>query len=131
VSPGNYKASVSGASVVVTPAELEVTVAAAPVLDASFGEAALHVRGKVVCLEPPCKGVEVTLEQGGKVISKSGDAEFAFDDVAAGSYTVKVARKGWCWQKQAVSVRVGQEDTSSVKLVQTGFEKPIKAAQVP
>ena len=68
MAPGDYKASVSGARVVVTPAELEVAVGAGPVLDARFGQAALHVHGKVVCLEPPCKGVEVTLEQGGKVL---------------------------------------------------------------
>ena len=37
-----------------------------------FGQAALHVRGKVVCLDPPCRGFEVVLEQAGKQISKSG-----------------------------------------------------------
>ena len=72
MSPGDYKMSVGGASVVVTPAEREVSVRSVPVLDVRFGQAALHVRGKVVCLDAPCEGFEVVLEQGGKQIDKSG-----------------------------------------------------------
>ena len=59
----------------------------------------------------------------------AGAASFAFDNVPAGSYQVKISKKGWCWQKEATSVLVGREDTSSVKFVQTGFKKAVKAAQ--
>jgi len=99
-----------------------------PVLDARFGQAALHVRGKVVCLDSPCTGIQVVLEQNGKVLQKTSDAVFAFDDVTAGAYTVKVSNTGWCWQKDSVTVRVGLEDTSSIKLVQSGFEKTVTSA---
>jgi len=83
---------------------------------------------QVVCLDSPCSGIQVVLEQNGKVLKQTSDSIFAFDDVTAGTYTVKVSRTGWCWQRDSVTVRVGQEDSSSITMVQSGFEKTVMSA---
>jgi len=127
--PAVYSLSVSGTSAVVTPASLDVDLRKSPVLNAHFGQAALMVRGTVVGLETACNGFEVVLEQHGKVIAKSNKTPFTFDDVPAGTYVVKVFKEGWCWESETVTVRVGSEDSSAVKFIQSGLLKTLTGSQ--
>eukprot|EP00741_Cyanophora_paradoxa_P017415 tig00020965_g16824.t1 len=132
VAPGAYavyptiSAAERQAGLALYPAEREVTVADAPVLNADFSQSRVTVSGKVSCIEKPCAGVSVTLTRAGgsarPVTARlEGDDSFKFAEVLPGTYQLSASQDAWCWDKQALTVEVGNKDVADVALSQKGY----------
>ena len=126
LAPEEYVLSVfAGTGIIMTPSEKKVALADGPVLNAEFRQAALHVQGSIDCLESSCgDNIKITLIKDGQTVKSetlNGKSKFSFANIPAGPYTVTVEKKDWCWKSQSISVKVGTEDSSSLKFVQAGF----------
>eukprot|EP00960_Hanusia_phi_P028852 747623-Hanusia_phi.AAC.2 len=126
LAPEEYVLSVfAGTGIIMTPAEKKVALADGPVLNAEFRQAALHVQGSIDCLESNCgDNIKVNLVKDGqnfKSETLNGKSKFSFANIPAGPYTVTVEKKDWCWKSKSISVKVGTEDSSTLKFVQAGF----------
>jgi len=132
LAPGDYRLSVAPVQgVIVTPASLPVSTRSGPVLDAAFGQASLHIKGRVECRAPPCEGVAVRVSgAGAPAPTKTGrDGAFAFLNVAPGKYSVSVERAGWCWEgESAKAAVVGKDDTTQMVFRQGGFQASITSS---
>ena len=93
------------------PAQHQVTVGTAPVLDLVFSQALVKVRGTVSCVNPPCPtSLTVQLSAVGRpgkhdqTLSKA--AGFEFSNVLPGTYKVSAIKDDWCWEQSSITVQV-------------------------
>ncbi|GMH37506.1 hypothetical protein BSKO_05379 [Bryopsis sp. KO-2023] len=128
-----------GKGLVLGPRKREILVKNVPVFDAIFVEKRVSLKVVVRKLDAEGDWGKVGVKLSGQdfapmeaVFGKTnGDVELVvrndkelvavFKELVPSAYTLKISRKGWCWNEESVSVSLDDQDKEAKPFVQKGY----------